>query len=165
MKETVPTWTWETSRTVAGLNKVNKLKKLQWIQIENLYICYCTDLLYQKKELEHLQYINWSCSDNKTRYVNPFAIGKMVTSSLNISANQCWNLWKIYGAQEPSRNRVMYRTSRVRIFQLLRSPRIDSKEPIPPGCVSWRAGTTTSTGYIDWRNWFLGINSWGSLKV
>jgi hypothetical protein len=26
----------------------------------------------------------------------------------------------------------MYRTSRVRIFQLLRSPRIDFKEPIPP---------------------------------
>jgi hypothetical protein len=30
-----------------------------------------------------------------------------------------------------------------RIFKLLRSPRIDSKEPIPPGCVAWRAGTTT----------------------
>ncbi len=28
-------------------------------------------------------------------------------------------------------------------FKLLRSPRIDSKEPIPPGCVAWRAGTTT----------------------
>jgi hypothetical protein len=26
--------------------------------------------------------------------------------------------------------------SRVRIFKLLRSPRIDSKEPIPPGCVA-----------------------------
>ncbi len=26
------------------------------------------------------------------------------------------------------------------IFKLLRSPRIDSKEPIPPGCVAWRAG-------------------------
>jgi hypothetical protein len=23
------------------------------------------------------------------------------------------------------------------------SPRIDSKEPIPPGCVDWRAGTST----------------------
>ncbi len=33
--------------------------------------------------------------------------------------------------------------SRARIFELLRSPRIDSKEPIPPGCVAWRAGTTT----------------------
>jgi hypothetical protein len=30
--------------------------------------------------------------------------------------------------------------SRLRIFKLLR---IDSKEPIPPGCVAWRAGTTT----------------------
>jgi hypothetical protein len=28
-----------------------------------------------------------------------------------------------------------------RIFKLLRSPRIDSKEPIPPGCVAWRADT------------------------
>jgi hypothetical protein len=32
---------------------------------------------------------------------------------------------------------------RARIFKLLRSPRIDSKEPIPPGCVAWRASTTT----------------------
>jgi hypothetical protein len=37
---------------------------------------------------------------------------------------------------------------RARIFKLLRSPRIDSKEPIPPGCVSWRAGTTI---------WFLKV--------
>jgi hypothetical protein len=29
-----------------------------------------------------------------------------------------------------------------RIFKQLRSPRIDSKEPILPGCVAWRAGTT-----------------------
>jgi hypothetical protein len=28
--------------------------------------------------------------------------------------------------------------------ELLRSRRIDSKEPIPPGCVAWRAGTTTT---------------------
>ncbi len=33
--------------------------------------------------------------------------------------------------------------SRARIFKLLSSPRIDSKEPIPPGCVAWWAGTTT----------------------
>ncbi len=32
---------------------------------------------------------------------------------------------------------------RARIFKLLRSPRIYSKEPISPGCVAWRAGTTT----------------------
>jgi hypothetical protein len=31
---------------------------------------------------------------------------------------------------------------RARICKLLRSPRIDSKETIPPGCVAWRAGTT-----------------------
>ncbi len=30
-----------------------------------------------------------------------------------------------------------------RIFKLSRSPRIDSEEPIPPGCVAWRAGTKT----------------------
>ncbi len=34
-------------------------------------------------------------------------------------------------------------TSRARIFKLLTSRRIDSKEPIPPGCVAWRGGTTT----------------------
>jgi hypothetical protein len=33
--------------------------------------------------------------------------------------------------------------TRARIAKLLRSPRIDSKEPIPPGCVVWRAGTST----------------------
>ncbi len=30
---------------------------------------------------------------------------------------------------------------RARIFKLLRSPRIDSKESIPPAYVAWRAGT------------------------
>jgi hypothetical protein len=30
-----------------------------------------------------------------------------------------------------------------RILNLFRSPRFDSVEPIPPGCVAWRAGTTT----------------------
>jgi hypothetical protein len=29
------------------------------------------------------------------------------------------------------------------IFKLFRNPGIDSQEPIPPGCVAWRAGTTT----------------------
>ncbi len=32
---------------------------------------------------------------------------------------------------------------RARIFKLLMSPRIDSKESIPPAYVAWRAGTTT----------------------
>ncbi len=32
---------------------------------------------------------------------------------------------------------------RVRTFKHLRSSRIDSKEPIPPGSVAWQAGTTT----------------------
>ncbi len=33
--------------------------------------------------------------------------------------------------------------TRARIFIFLRSPRIDSKDSIPPGCEAWRAGTTT----------------------
>jgi hypothetical protein len=33
--------------------------------------------------------------------------------------------------------------ARARIVKLLRSPKIDSKKPIPPGCVAWRDGTTT----------------------
>jgi hypothetical protein len=32
---------------------------------------------------------------------------------------------------------------RARILKLLRSPRIDSKESIPPAFAAWRAGTTT----------------------
>jgi hypothetical protein len=34
-------------------------------------------------------------------------------------------------------------TFQARIFKLLRSPRIDFKEPIPPAYVAWGAGTTT----------------------
>ncbi len=33
--------------------------------------------------------------------------------------------------------------TRARIFNLLRDPRMDSKEPIPPAYVAWRAGTST----------------------
>ncbi len=32
--------------------------------------------------------------------------------------------------------------ARARIFKLVRSPEIDSKESIPPAYVAWRAGTT-----------------------
>jgi hypothetical protein len=32
--------------------------------------------------------------------------------------------------------------SRARIFKLLRNPRIDSKESIPPAYVAWRVGST-----------------------
>ncbi len=32
---------------------------------------------------------------------------------------------------------------RARIFKLFKSPRIDSRESIPPAYVAWRAGTTT----------------------
>ncbi len=35
------------------------------------------------------------------------------------------------------------RLDRARVFKHLKSPWIDSKEPILPGCVTWRAGTPT----------------------
>jgi hypothetical protein len=38
---------------------------------------------------------------------------------------------------------VESRETRARIVKLLRSPRIDSKESIPPALVAWRAGPTT----------------------
>jgi hypothetical protein len=43
----------------------------------------------------------------------------------------------------PSSQTTGTTVNRARIFKLLRSPRIDSKEPMPPGCVAWRADTTT----------------------
>ncbi len=39
---------------------------------------------------------------------------------------------------------------RTRIFKLYRSPRIDSKESIPPAHVAWRAGTTTVPSPHSW---------------
>jgi hypothetical protein len=49
----------------------------------------------------------------------------------------CWNFLTVYGDWEQSRNRVgvpwSYRPVRARIFKLLRSPRIEYQEPIPPG--------------------------------
>jgi hypothetical protein len=70
-----------------------------------------------------------------------------------------------------ARNRIgIVLSYRARIFKLLRRLRIDSKEPIPPGCVAWRSTTTlfllsshTNTGplgHIGWPNQFLGIDSW-----
>jgi hypothetical protein len=38
---------------------------------------------------------------------------------------------------------VMQNAFKSRIFKLLWSPRIDSKEPIPPAYVAWLAGTIT----------------------
>jgi hypothetical protein len=38
---------------------------------------------------------------------------------------------------------IEVRATRARIFKLLRSPRIDSKELILPGCQAWRAGMST----------------------
>ncbi len=45
------------------------------------------------------------------------------------------------GAGGDTRNYCTY-MYRARIFKLLRNQRIDSKEPIPLGCVAWRAGRT-----------------------
>jgi hypothetical protein len=45
--------------------------------------------------------------------------------------------------EQADRNRETQVKKQSLIFKLLRSPRIDSKEPIPPGCVAWRACTTT----------------------
>jgi hypothetical protein len=42
---------------------------------------------------------------------------------------------------------LICRLAWARIFKLLKSPRIDCKEPIPPGCEAWRAGTTTLYSY------------------
>ncbi len=52
-------------------------------------------------------------------------------SEMKVSKNTCTTAFTLL---------VRYRSQN---FKLLRSPRIDSKEPIPPGCVAWRAGTTT----------------------
>ncbi len=38
---------------------------------------------------------------------------------------------------------ILTGTARARIFKLLMSPRIDSKESIPTAYIAWRAGTTT----------------------
>ncbi len=51
------------------------------------------------------------------------------------------------GPYAKSQNRYLWlptvRGTWAQILELLRSPRIDSKESIPPTYVAWRAGTTT----------------------
>jgi hypothetical protein len=54
-----------------------------------------------------------------------------------------WSGWPVSREKIKSGTCVRGMLFRARIFKLLRSPRIDSKEPIPLGCVAWRAGTTT----------------------
>jgi hypothetical protein len=44
---------------------------------------------------------------------------------------------------KPSFVREFIKKTRARIFNLLRSPRMDAKESIPPAYVAWRAGTST----------------------
>jgi hypothetical protein len=48
---------------------------------------------------------------------------------------------------KPSFVREFIKKTRARIFNLLRDPRMDSKEPIPPAYVAWRAGTLTLYSY------------------
>ncbi len=66
---------------------------------------------------------------------------KKKTSGWVVQKQLCKKLWLFinvtYNVDE------VYEAVRARIFKLLRAPRIDSKEPIPPDCVAWRAGTTT----------------------
>ncbi len=45
--------------------------------------------------------------------------------------------------QEAVRPSTRWTMARPRILKLLRSPRIDFMEQIPPDCVAWRASTTT----------------------
>jgi hypothetical protein len=44
---------------------------------------------------------------------------------------------------KPSFVREFIKKTRARIFKLLRSPRMDSKESVPPAYVAWWAGTST----------------------
>ncbi len=44
---------------------------------------------------------------------------------------------------KPSFVREFIKKTRARIFNLLRSPRMDSKESVPPAYVAWWAGKTT----------------------
>ena len=73
---------------------------------------------------------NWFNFDKGTEYISQWQ---------NILASLARLSWK-----ELATLQITYRA---RIFKLLRSPRIDSQEPIPPGCVDWRAGMTNLFGY------------------
>jgi hypothetical protein len=59
---------------------------------------------------------------------------KMVTIRLNLQSKQFF-----LGPKSPYKSL----RNRARIFELLLSTSIDSKESIPPADVAWRAGTTT----------------------
>ncbi len=53
------------------------------------------------------------------------------------------SIWVQFSLKQDASTEYTWVLSWARIFRLLRSPRIDSKELIPPGRVAWRAGTTT----------------------
>jgi hypothetical protein len=71
------------------------------------------------------------------------AVPKIMISALCGISLQTLERLRVCWSDKESVDKLYSREYRARIFKLLRSPRIDSKEPIPPGCVAWRAGTTT----------------------
>ncbi len=98
-----------------------------------------------------------ACSDDSKKKWSSFRIGvpccRLLRSwkSYEISPvltrpppllQQQWGYLQVVTCLVVSSHFHAVQVSRARIFKLLRSPRIDSKEPIPPGCVAWRAGTT-----------------------
>ncbi len=62
-----------------------------------------------------------------------------------------------------SKESIPWNRCRARIFKLLRSQRIDSKEPTPPGCVGW-GGTTTLLILGSSPHWLLKNSSTGVHK-
>ncbi len=67
-----------------------------------------------------------------------------------------------HGRHHPKRiltGKAHHLLSRARIFKLLRSPRIDSKEPIPPGCVACVGNLSPTMG--AWNQ--IGIGGIGLL--
>jgi hypothetical protein len=54
-----------------------------------------------------------------------------------------FNFFRFFNARIKVPVLLVWGANRARIFKLLRNPKIDSKDSIPPACVVWRAGTTT----------------------
>ncbi len=86
-----------------------------------------------KKLLDHFPHNFTGYLCGKRNYGQASIIGSTVIHEVNSPGEHCIDV---------TRNTFEHGT-RARIFKLLRSPRIDSKELIPSGCVAWRASTTT----------------------
>ncbi len=59
--------------------------------------------------------------------------------------------WQHYSYSVPSPHRLLKIPALARIFNILRSPRIDSKELIPPGCVAWLAWARICRSFKETR--------------